>query len=185
MLLNEDLLKKILSGFGINTVSWGKGRAKTAAHLLNEIQEGECYLKISDSGISRMVEVIPMFIHDPSRPERGCLLEWSQTLPDGRIRQRKQTPCGKIKKGETPREALIREIKEELNLDQDGFLFSAMPTKLWTKQSGSYPGLPCLYIMHGFDVVLNQNSPALQDSFTVKTGEDGSSHLFRWGELTS
>jgi len=181
MLLNLNGLKKALDGCGVNVELWGKGKAKTVSNLLEEIRKKESQLVIDEKGISRVVGIAKMIICDPNRPERGSLIELSQRLPDGRIRKRNQQPSEKIKGKESPEEAVVRGIKEELHIGRGGYRLFSIPPKVESIPSPSYPGLPCYYTVHRFKVVLRANSPALEESFTI-TEKDGTFHLFGWGE---
>jgi hypothetical protein len=181
MLLNLCNLKNLLFEFSIDTQSWGKEQAKSVEDLFEEIAQGESQLRIDVRGISRVVEIVRMFVCDPNSPERGYLLEMSQCLPGGQIRERKRCPAGKLRQGESPEEAVVRELKEELKIERDGCQLSLICSKLENAPSPSYPGLPCYYAVHEFRVVLKPDSYALKESFTT-TEEDGTFHIFGWGE---
>jgi 8-oxo-dGTP pyrophosphatase MutT (NUDIX family) len=179
MLHNPSELDDLLNKFGVNTGLWGIGEALDVAHLFEEILQGESYLKIDKDGISRVTEIVKMFFCDPNHPERGYLLELGQKLPDERIRERRQHPSGKIKNGESPEEAVIREIKEELQIGRDGYHLTRMPSGFECRPSKAYPELTCYYNIHKFWVTLSPDSPALKETFST-TEENGSTLFFGW-----
>ncbi|OGZ84781.1 MAG: hypothetical protein A2416_00505 [Candidatus Staskawiczbacteria bacterium RIFOXYC1_FULL_37_52] len=68
-----------------------------------------------------------------------------------------------------------------MKLDRSRFQFFALPPKLEERPSRSYPNLTCWYVVYGFKIELNPDSPALQDSFAITIEEEGGlSHLFKW-----
>jgi len=179
--LNSSLLQKLLHEFEVDTQFWGIREAKTVSDLLSEILEDESYLRIDKDGIIRVVEIVKMFIPNVLYPHRGYLLEWGQYFPDGRYRERKQNPAGKIKRGESPEEALIREAQEELSINKCEFYeLSALTTELESGSSRSYPGLSCLYIVHGFNMILGNESEVYSKSEFTKTEKNGTKLIFKW-----
>lgn len=181
--IDEVFLRILLQKSDIPLDSWGIQKAKSVSNLLEELQRGECYLRIDANGVTRTTEIVKMHITDPSRPERGKLFVASQTLSDGRVRERNEMPAGKIKGKESPDEGFRREMEEELQLPPEDWTSQSSQTTRELRPSPSYPGLPCVYLVHHFNVVVvNPNSPALQDEFTLKDG-DGGSQVFRWENL--
>ena len=175
MALDIDLLNKLLIAYGVNTTFWGKGNAKGVSTLLKEIQEGESFLKVSGNELVRVCECVSMQIHDPRNPNKGYLIEVKQTY-QGRSQARRINPSEKIKFGETPEQALIRGMKEELSQTTEDFSFSFLRLDQEFRSSQSYPGLTCCYRIHRFDVALSGKSTVLRDSFS--TVEDNGCELF-------
>ncbi|MBI2627790.1 hypothetical protein HYW72_02565 [Candidatus Nomurabacteria bacterium] len=182
--MDEVFLRILLQKFEVSVASWGTGKAQNVSDLMREIQEGECYLRIDNDGVTRVLEIVKMHITDPLFPERGNLLEWSQTFPDSRVRERKQMPSEKLKGGETSEAALVRGLHEELELNPDGWVAEPSKTVKELRASPSYPNLPSVYIIHHFNVALNTDSPALRDEFTIVSKDLNEGTLyFRWEHL--
>ncbi|MEI7513248.1 MAG: NUDIX domain-containing protein [bacterium] len=169
----------LLQRFDIPVENWGTGEAKDLVNYLKEIGEGESYLRIDHTGISRVVEIVKMHFKSPQPEKKVILKEIRQTLPDGRKRERNQEPAGKIKLGETPDEALKREIREELKLEPADYTHKALPTRIESRPSKSYPGISCLYIIHPFEIVPNLGTQVLRPWFET-TQEDGTILYFEW-----
>lgn len=182
--IDEVFIRILLQKFEVPVDSWGTGKAKNVTDLLRELFEEECYLRVDNDGVARILEIIKMHITDPSRPERGKLFVASQTLSDGRVRERNEMPAGKIKGKESPDKGFRREMKEEIPfLSRADWIGGFSNTTREPRPSPSYPGLQCVYLVHHFNIVLvNPNSPALQDEFTLVDG-DGGSQVFRWEHL--
>lgn len=181
MALNRVMLESLLNQFWIPIQHWGIGEAKTLDDLLDEISIGESHLIINDNGISRVVGIVKMFISNAVNPSNGLLIEWGQYLPDGRYRQRMQSPGGKIKKGESPKQALLREVKEELNIgEEEIYKLSALPVKSETRSSRSYPGLICIYTVYGFKITIVGGSEVCRREEFTKTESNGARLIFKW-----
>jgi hypothetical protein len=115
-----DSLRNQLESFGIDTTTWGTGEAKTIEHLYKEIKNGETILVVNDAGeLLRKVIVGGTDVYYTS-PEgkRYHLKEEKQVFKDGRERRRnlETSVGGKIKPNEDPKDATMREIKEELGI---------------------------------------------------------------------
>jgi len=171
-------LKKLLAEFGISTKSWGKGKAKTLADLLEEIRKGESQLVVGKNGIVRVVSIVKLHVYDPNYPGRGYLVESRQQLPDGRVRRRRRQPSEKIKGGEPAKSAAVRGLREELRM-RGGYVLFRGTLRTENTPNPSYPRLPCRYIIHKFNVALEFRSTTLQEEFRI-TEEDGTVHFFRW-----
>lgn len=172
-------INDVLTSFGVDLNLWGKEKAKTVRDLTQEIMDGECYLQIDDEGLARMVNIVKMYISDLNRPG-WHLVEQSQILPDDQIRIRNQDPSGKIRQGESPEMALLREMKEGLSLNEGEFTFSALSPKKEQRPSDSYPGLKCVYVVYGFQVILKPGVHALRDSFLIYIPKEKITHRFEW-----
>jgi len=182
--IDEAFLRTILKMFDVPLETWGTGKAQNVSDLLRELQQGECYLCVDNDGVTRVLEIVKMHISDPQFLERGNLLEWSQTFPDNRVRERKQMPSEKLKSGETSEAALARGLKEELELESIDWVAEPSKTVKELRASLSYPNLPSVYIIHHFNVALNTDSPALRDEFTIVSKDPNEGILyFRWEHL--
>jgi len=163
LLENEDGytiqgLQLQLEKAGIDLPQWGKGAAKTVAHLQQEIKAGETILSADERGkLLRTVTVVGanIFYHSPDG-KTFRLREERQVFADGRERRRNlgHSVSEKMKPDENPRDAMLRGIREELGITGEIELTEA-GTDEQLLLSPSYPGLQSRYIRHDFDVVLN------------------------------
>ena len=122
---------------------WGQGRAKNIAHLLDEIEEGECTLVVGLGGkLTRVLNVVLMRIYY----EDTVLVEHERYFKDGRdiSRSLDGSLAEKMTQGETCREAALRALSEELAiylqpLEHDFLVHTNTYRKLL--ESVSFPGL--------------------------------------------
>lgn len=178
-ILTEAKLAGILAIFCVPTENWGTGKAKRVGDLLAEINTGESCLRLDRGGIMRVTEIVKIHFLDPSNFNRGTLKELFHVFPDGRKRERNQELSGKIKTGETPNEALLREVWEEFGLRENDLKSRQLSSKTEFEESRSYPGLPCCYIIHLFEVTLHTGSILLPDEFETRES-DGTVLHFKW-----
>lgn len=149
-----DLLKK----FNVPLDEWGKGSAKTVAHLYNEVKEGETILKEEGDKLVREVEFVgARVIYKKEDGEILRLYEDKQVFKDGRIRKRKTMPYSmaeKFKAGEDPKASVIRGMKEELGIEinKEQFVFYNRVRK---NINDDYPGIDSYHTGHEFLVLLN------------------------------
>jgi len=152
---DADALNDYLQKAGIDTSTYGQGKAKTVASLFSEFQNGETSLQWDDSTgtIRRVVE--PLFIQLVFNGK--VLVEREQRLADGRIRQRNMLLAEKKSPEDSSVAAgAVRGVQEELNLfehvsDVDKayhFVKEAYCCCVEKLESSSFPGLPCVYITH-------------------------------------
>lgn len=139
-------LQAWLESAGIDLTFWGRGDAKRVADLWLEYRNGES--SFFDEPPFRLIEVVQINIR------RGdlILLELEQEFSDGRRRVRSRPPAEKLKQGESPREAAIRCLQEELRLEEsevrlEGEEAAAEEIIIST----SYPGLPTHYKLYTFE----------------------------------
>lgn len=165
----------------MDTSLWGNGEAKGLDSLLEEVNEGESYLRLDDSGLVRVVEVAKLHISQPLYGSRGCLVEVSRRLPDGGTAQRNEHPSEKLKRGETPRQAVVRGIWEELQIAEGGILTLSMKLpEMESRASKSFPNLVCLYILHHADVVLFNSVSICHRAAFETTESNGTVHQWKW-----
>lgn len=154
-----EALKKQLITAGIDTALWGKGQAKTLAHLIKEIEDSETILTTNQAGeLLRTVVVVKtdIFYESPDG-KKYKLKEERQVFKDGRERRRDlgQAVSEKMQPAENPANAAIRGIHEELGIGGDITVTTA-GTDEETIDSPSYPGLKSQYISHRFRANLSQ-----------------------------
>lgn len=142
---SPDELNNWLAVVGIDTREWGQGDAKTTADLWQEYVAGES--AFIDDPPGRLVEVVQLFI----RRGDAVLVELNQELADGRRRERLRPPSEKVKQGETPRDAALRCLIEELGLGAaDARLAGPERVDQQEQVSPSYPHLPTRYRFYVF-----------------------------------
>ena len=171
-------LRKILE-FRNDVSGWGTGEALTVEAFYAEILNGESILCIEESGLFRKLRIVKLIIEDP---ERGTLLEDYQILPDGRRKNRQQTPGGKIGANESPEAAVIREMNEELDLREAAYQFYLGEPYTEEKASKSYPNLRSVYEIYPAHITFFAHTNKLiQDGYNTVDKEDGKKKLFfKW-----
>lgn len=168
---SERKLEQFLESHGVDTKKFGKGSAKSLAHLQDELRTEACYLEVqhnaaeppSQSGRKRgkVIRVVePVFIRLCWRTK--VLVQESQRFPDGRMRNRKMLIAEKKEPsdGGGLLTTVIRAMCEELGLDaellrQEGMLqyrTDAYHFEMEQIESPSYPGLASLYRTHHVQV---------------------------------
>ena len=181
----EKLIKR-LTDAGIDVSKYGVGKAKTIGHLLKEIQEGEIDLVSDEEGkLLRKVRIGTVEIfYTAKNGEKFKLKEEKQIFADGRVRNRDDFNCsvaGKMKKGEDPKEAVVREIREELGIE-DVFEIRENGTEIKKKESMSYPGLISEYVKYDFIADMNEKNYR-PEGYTEKT--DSLTTHFVWEKIKS
>ncbi|MBX4200958.1 NUDIX domain-containing protein [Candidatus Parcubacteria bacterium] len=180
MELSLSQLELVLEAFGSPVAQWGKGEARSVQSLLDEILEGESHLQIDGFGLSRVVSIVKMFITSDHFPHK-ILLEWGQVLPDGRSRERRQNPSGKIGRGERPEKAAQREAEEELGIvAADLFQVVALHMVEESRPSKSHPSLACRYRIYPFELHLGDDAKVCQEETFERVEVNGTRHIFKW-----
>ncbi len=184
----QDLINLIReTNPSINLSLWGKGDAKTATHLIDEVNNGECTLELINGVLYRNIEVVSITITYPSQDGLLHLQEKEQIFTDGRSRARElPDQCSvaeKMKIGkETPLEAALRAFKEELNLVINSDQLHFIITLKEIRPSSSYPGITNSQITHVFECSL------LEDQFNprgyTEIQDDKKTH-FHWVPIPS
>ncbi|GAV73262.1 hypothetical protein CFOL_v3_16748 [Cephalotus follicularis] len=162
--------------------SWGvKPGTKNVHNLWLELSEGETSLADSTPPI-RTVNVVSVRIISV---DNGILVESHQELSDGSVRDRCRPLSEKMKPNESPEEAVVRAVKEELGsiMQLEGgslpvvrIVAGSYEKKLEERNSVSYPGLPARYVLHSLDAFV-EGLP--DDDFCTEETEDyGDSHEY-------
>jgi hypothetical protein len=163
---------------GISTAQWGMGAAKSLPDLWNEIAIGDAYLE--DNPPQRVLNIVDVVVHCGNR----VLVEHEQQLSDGRKRYRDLPLSEKIKPGESPVDAAIRGLKEELQVEPNEIkiLNASSPPEQIQRVSNSFPGLQTRYVIHKVDVEID-HLPS-QDFWTDESQGDHENvtkrHHWRW-----
>jgi hypothetical protein len=141
-------LKRWLQQSGVDTSTWGHGRAKSAEQLWREVLRGETHLLANPP--RRMVELVVLIV----RREEQILLEIGQHLPGENFRQRAWPPSEKMISGENFLQTAVRGLREEFGLVPDDYTLhhdTYRRAYQW-RDSVSYPTLPAQYCFHIIDV---------------------------------
>jgi hypothetical protein len=172
--MTREILEQTLKDLAID-LSQGK---KSCEDLWKEIASGESVVYRKDNELIRQTRTVVAIIEDPIR---GLLLEDYQILPNGKKKEIKHPPAGKLLINEDPRAGLERELLQELGLsttDYDCSVFEAMATEIEEIESSSYPQLRCQYEVHRFIVRLKPWVD-IEDGFNV-LDVDGKRLFFKW-----
>lgn len=183
---NYDLteLSNLLSRYNIPFKYWGQGKSKTLNHLLDEIQNKECYLEEKNENITRYIEFVGVKIY--YRNENGetwTLKEDRQEFKDGRIRRREMpnSVSEKMITGEDAALAAARGIKEELGIEIEKNQLTKRQDLFYNGGSLSYPGLKTKYKGHKFICYLNKSQ--FNEEGYVENQKDKSTY-FKWKKLS-
>ena len=137
-------LAEALSARGIPVHTWGRGAAKTVAHLHAELAGGECTLHDGIAGsLDRRVRVCQVTVTHGGR----VLVEDHQRFRDGRVRRRALpgSVSEKLTAAEDPAAGARRALAEELGVDPEGLELVAGRHGIAFGPSPSYPGLAGVY----------------------------------------
>lgn len=155
-------LKLQLQQKGIPLEQWGRGEAKTVAHLAKELQEGESVLVDKNGELVRQVTVAGITVLYEDETGKYKLVEDRQVFADGRQRKRtmKNSVSEKMKPDEDPHAAFRRGLLEELpeiaeTLGEQWtqtLTFTNVRVEEDERVSGSFPGLKSRYTAHLGDI---------------------------------
>lgn len=176
-------LSQKLNGAGIDVSEWGKGQAKTLAHLLEEIDNRETVLVTGEQGelLRKVVVATADIFYVSPDGKKYRLKEDRQIFKDGRERKRnlRQSLSEKMKLGEDPKDAIVRGVREELNIQGEIFLTEKSVDKLLLS-SPSYPGLQSQYIKHNFETTLDDRQFKI-DGYVEQQNDKNT--FFIWEEI--
>jgi hypothetical protein len=143
-----------LAQFRLPLDSWGKGNAKEIAHLLAEINSGDCKLVEEEGNLIRRVHFVNISVIAEFDGKIHTLIEDRQVFNEGapqqRIRTRRELRGAvkeKMYRSENQDDAVTRAIREELGL-QSKVNFVKTYSEDIDKESASYPGLRSQYRAH-------------------------------------
>jgi hypothetical protein len=109
-----DQLTAWLSANGVDTSSWGGGKAKSVDDLKKEIEAVETTLRVMDGRAFRCVSVVKVVVRQSGRSRPRYLMCQQQTMADGRVRERNLLPSCRIHEDEAVAKAAVRCLVEEL-----------------------------------------------------------------------
>ena len=174
--INE--LEKWLAQRGIDTSEWGTGNTKSVKNLWYEFKEGDMALR--DNPLLRVVHVVQVII----RRQNKILIEAMQEFDDGSRRYRNQPPSEKMKSSESPTDAALRCLWEELGINEIDVTFDQSSYKQIQAQadSPSYPGLPTQYTFHLIEAVVAglPGTDFWHDNETYGEGDPVKRHYWVW-----
>ena len=175
-------LRQQLEEAGVDISVWGKGEAKTLGSLYQELEKGESILQMVDGKLELLRYVVSANVYYTTKDGRKLRLqEEKQIFKDGRIRHRNydQPIAEKMKPGEDPKEAMLRCLREELDLN-GGCDLKQIEQYQKKYESQSYPGLESQYIAYRFEVVLNDEQ--FQEAGYTEEQDDKTTY-FVWEEV--
>jgi len=180
---SEQELTELLKKYNIPLSQWGTSGFKTISHLFNEILENECKLSIVDGEIKREVNFVGARIIYKNKENKKTLRLWEEKaiFKDGRIRVREieHSMAEKFKLGEDPKEALVRGMKEELNINVTKNQFIYYNKKKF-ENNEDYPGLRSYHTGYLFFIPLNKNQYIEEGYIEHQSDKD---IYFTWKEM--
>lgn len=171
-------LKDWLRHHNIDTASWGRDGTKSVENLWGEIQRGESVLL--ENPPRRAVSVAQVWI----RRDDLLLVETSQTFDNGASRTLNNLPAEKMWPGESPSQAALRCLHEELQISPDATLIASHPVECREKDafSSSYPGLHSVYTLYRMTVNLDglPRHPFTTAELAHSTSDPVVAHHWAW-----
>lgn len=162
----------------IDTASWERDGAKSVENLWGETQRGESILL--ENPPRRVVYVVQLWI----RRDDLLLVETSQTFDNGASRTLNNLPAEKMCPGESPSQAALRCLREELQIPPDTALIASYPVECWEKDavSLSYPGLRSVYTLYRVTINLDglPRHPFTTAELAHSTGDPVVTHHWAW-----
>jgi 8-oxo-dGTP pyrophosphatase MutT (NUDIX family) len=148
---------------------------KTVEDLFLEIKRGESHFTITAEGLLRHVSVVRAHITDG---HEHSLIEVSQKLPSGTVRERNFPLSGKISAGEAPDTCLAREIREELGFEISSFQdVHLREVRVDKYEAPSYAGLVTVFTYYEYDLRMKPDFIAEKYEREEK---DGTQSVFAW-----
>ncbi len=164
----------------VDISAWGINGAKSVLNLWNEVWRGEAQLLPNPP--LRLVQVVRVII----RRDRRVLVEASQTLTDGRKRERNRPPSEKVMPDEDPLAAARRCLMEEMGVAPDSITIhqESYRQEQFFGESQSYPGLESCYYFHVVDATVQglPDGPFSTGEQSPGPGEPVSCHHWEWRE---
>jgi len=182
----KSKIKRLLLDCCVDITVWGIGDAKTLDQLVKEVIDGESRLLRSENGeLTRSVEVVQGVItYVDENGETFQLVEEKQVFGDGRVRVRNRlidiSVAEKMKPDEDPREALIRGLKEELEITEGAQIADNPEVDSKDEDSLSYPGLRSQYQIYTFVVELDESAYKPEGYAEV---QDDKTNYFVWKKI--
>ncbi|CAH8353059.1 unnamed protein product [Eruca vesicaria subsp. sativa] len=140
--------------------AWGvKPGTKNVHNLWIELSDGETSITDSTPPL-RTVNVVTVRVMGR---DGSILVEGRQELSDGSVRERNRPLSEKMKPDESPDQAVIRAVKEELGsifdagddvVERVKIVPGSYSRRVEEKSSLSYPGLPACYVLHSVDAIV-------------------------------
>src|SRR5947209_5005992 len=111
-------LTALLGRYTIPFHTWGKGKAKTLEHLLQEVNSGEAVLQREGETLVQYLRVVLLDICYQDGETRLKLKEEKQIFKDGRVRVRgyPASLSGKLEPDESPYAGAYRALRQELKI---------------------------------------------------------------------
>lgn len=147
-------LARVLELHDIDHTQWGLGATKTLEQLFEEIRNNESRLvePRDTSVLGRMVRVAAVDITTQVAGIPLRLVEERQVFRNNseRTRDLQTSISEKIMGGESPEEAAVRGMREELDVAYEGLLTHVADRLVIRESSNGYPGLLSIYRTHTF-----------------------------------
>jgi 8-oxo-dGTP pyrophosphatase MutT (NUDIX family) len=160
-----------------NILAFKGPKAKTIHEFMVEIEAGESTLSVEQGRLIRLTSAIDIAVYSPDRTLR--LIEHHRVFGLKVVPAYNENVRGKMKRGETPEEAAIREMREELyggTAVQVGEIIF-LSDSCTEEESVSYPGLVTRRIMYCFECNINPLLFRLQ-GYMERVGNRTT--FFRW-----
>jgi hypothetical protein len=174
-------LRTWLERNGVDTSAWGSGGTKSVADLWRELENAECALTADPP--ERLVSFTQVNIEIGGRR----LFEVAQKLVSGDVRPRDSPPSEKMIPGETPEQAAIRCLREELGVEAcpDDVVPGSHKVPEKSSPSLSYPGLRTHYVMHEVSMRVD-GLPNTEFTTTERSSTDHAveTHYWAWRETS-
>lgn len=152
----DERVITLLEHYAIDTSAWHGGSIKTVNDLIEEVRLGESSLIENNNELLRLVRVVCPTIYARIDDRIYVLIENRQEFINGNVRHRNlgSSLGEKIINNESPLDALLRGLREELQIERfDEILYSGESVDRGDSQS--YPGLLSEYRKYNYAVVLS------------------------------